>query len=212
MTTSAASLIGEVTFRVAPDNVRDPSTDGRILTRLNWAIREIARIRQPIEFHETEPQPLQQNVATYQKPSDLLITKALKIVELRRDLKVMSLREYGLVDETLTGEPQRFMEFGASYTLYPKPDSAVSGKMLRKSYIRAPVAMGVSDSSPLPVQWDEAIVAGAAYKYLRDNGEFERAAAAQRDYQMLLRIQRPPHAEALVAAGGRSIGLGRRVG
>src|SRR4030095_5149779 len=213
MTTTVASLISDVTFRVTPDGVLDTNASARILTKINWALVEIARQKQPAEFDASEDSTpvLTASVATYAKPANVLLLKGIKYVNgsQSRDLKPMTLQRYRTVDETFTGIPWAFLDFGTNVTVYPIPDATTAGGTLRFYFVAAPDEVLATDNSPLPHQWDEAIILGAAYKYLRDDNEFERAGAAWGEWTTVLRASRRREREAFVSAGGRAMGAGR---
>lgn len=211
MTTTIATMISDVTFRVTPDGVLDPSATTRIVTKINWALTEIARQKQPQEFDASADSTLTASVATYAKPTTVLLLKGIKLVNgaQSRDLRPITLQRYRTVDETLTGMPWSFLDFGLSVIVYPIPDADAAGATIRFYFVAAPTEVIATDSSPLPHQWDEAIVLGAAYKYLRDDNEFERAGAALREWTTVMRAIRRREREAFIAAGGRSMGAGR---
>lgn len=206
-------LIDEVTFRVTPDAATDPSASTRILARINWTIREIARVKQPTECEASDAtQALVQNQATYNRPSDLLILKGIKLVGLSRRLRPMTLGEFNRIDEAIAGEPRRFLDRGTTIRVIPKPDAASAGTVLRIDYIKLPATQAANELCLLDARWDEAIQAGAAARYLRDNNEFERAAAALREYTALMRLHPRKWADTLYASGGRTLGLGKTSG
>ncbi len=213
--TLISSLVSEAVFKVAPDKTSDSTYEARLLVRVHWAFRDIAEIKQPFEFEQLDRNTtLTQSVSAYTKPTDILLMKTLSIdadtVGQRNiDLRPLTLRQYNRMDKIAEGEPAFYLDREEFVYLLPTPNADMAGRTLRYWYTQDPPSYVATQLSPLQPKWDEAVVLGAAAKYLRDDGQFERAKAAEQDYMQALGIRRSKKSNEFGMAGGRSFGLGR---
>lgn len=208
--TTVQALADEVVFRTSPDSA-DTTYLPRIVSRLSWATQEIARILEPEEFEKIDTSiTLATGVNSYTKPERVLGFQAIKIIPMLVDLRPLIMPQWAKVNEAIEGQPEKFFDYGGLLYIYPRPSADYNSQTLTAFYIQQPLALDLSGLSALPAKWDESLVLGAACKFLRDQGDFERAQAAYRDWISELKTHPTKRSIEFSKWGGRTLGIGRR--
>jgi hypothetical protein len=167
-----SSLKTEVQFEIG--NRLDLTT--QVTSALNRAILEVVMLVRPPEQFTTFDITGVAGQANYDIKTTNRTLAIIGVIDNDNDRRMFrgSFQEYDEMDPTSTGTPNKWFRYGNNIYLYNRVPEGSEDITVR--IIQRPVALsGDSDSFPLGLEWEDAVVARASFKMLTLLGMRDRA-------------------------------------